>query len=100
MAKRQTQIPGTERPTIPELDELCAPYAEALYQRMELQKGERDLKKQINERMKQLKVKTYVFYDDDDNGYEVVRERGDHKVKFRKLKPDDDASPDSDDDEE
>lgn len=100
MARRQREIPGIERPTIPELDEVCAPYTAARSERMELQKQERELKKQIDERMKALKVRAYVFYNDDDEGYNVTRERGKVKVTVTKLKPDEDVSAGEGEDDE
>lgn len=99
MAKRQTQIPGTERPAVPELDSLCEPYAAALYERMELQRSEKDLKKQILERMKQLKRSSYTFFDDEDNEYEFEIEST-KKLKVRRKRPDSGGGEASDGDEE
>lgn len=64
MAKRrQAEIPGTERDTVPELDELASPYCETMYERLTLQSAEKDLRVQLLERMKALKHKTYTYVD-------------------------------------
>lgn len=90
MARRQTQIPGTERPTIPEIEEVAKPLCEARYQRMELQKTEKALADQLRERMKTHKTKLYRVYVEDDEGeeqeFELKLEPGPAKVKIHRVK--------------
>jgi len=63
MAKKQQEIPGTQRDTVAELDEIIAPYVEALYARQELQTQELELKAQLDERMVSMRKKSYVYFD-------------------------------------
>lgn len=89
MGRRQLQIAGTERETDAELDEIAGPYVAALYQRMDLQKQESQLLAQLRERMIQKKLPLYVFYDEDDNGFDITAEPGEVKVKVKRhAKPD------------
>ncbi len=60
---KQTEIPGTERKGVPELEELAAPYAEALYDRMELQQQEKAMRSQLLARMVHMGHTDYVYTD-------------------------------------
>jgi hypothetical protein len=101
MARRakQTQIPGTERPTVPELDEIAGPYVERLYERMELQRDEKSLKLQLLERMKQLKRKVYTFHDGEDEYEFQVESSAKLKTKRKKLGADEPSVEVPDDDD-
>jgi hypothetical protein len=61
--KKQQEIPGTERQTVDELDEIIGPYVQALYERQRLQQKELELKAQLDERMVQCRKKQYVYFD-------------------------------------
>jgi hypothetical protein len=100
MARRgkQTQIPGTERPTVPELDEIAGPYVERLYERMEMQRDEKALKLQLLERMKQLKHKAYTFHDGEDEYEFSVESSSKLKTKRKKLGEEQVEVPDAEDD--
>lgn len=85
MAKRQLEVPGTERETVPEIEAIAQPYVTALYKRMSFQKKEIELKSQLLEVMTQLQVATYVVYDKDDNGYLVRRNDGKPGIEVERL---------------
>jgi len=61
--KRQLEIAGTTPDAIEELEELAAPYTEALYKRQELQEEENDLRTQLATRMEALGLDAYVYRD-------------------------------------
>lgn len=91
--KKQTEIPGTERETIPELEEIAIQLAEARYRRMELQEEESDLHQQMLDRMEAVKdkitegpgkVPTYVCIDGE-NKY-VFRLKSLKKVSIERTK--------------
>lgn len=61
--KRQMEIPGAEREVVPDLEELAAPYTDALYRRQELQEEENQLREQLGARMEALGIERYVYHD-------------------------------------
>lgn len=85
MARKQLEVPGTERETIPELEDVGQAYVKVLYKRMELGKKELELKAQLHERMRQLDQLVYVLYDKDDNGFKVSRKPGEEKLAVERL---------------
>lgn len=101
MAKRQAEIPGTERPSIPELDELAAPYTEALYERMRLQGEEKALKAQLIQRMAEMKPKVKEYtYQDGEYAYTFgVDQTAKLKCKRRRIGSDEDEGVPVEDDE-
>lgn len=64
MAK-QTEIPGTERPVIAEIEEACEDYRLLRDQRMSLSEKEAEAKRVLIERMKSHNVKAYRYADQD-----------------------------------
>lgn len=63
--KTQTEIPGTEAPSDPHLEELCEGYATLLYRRIELQREEKAAKDTLIQAMTIKGVDTYRYYDGD-----------------------------------
>ena len=84
----QLKIAGTERKSVPELDELAKPFVKARYERMERHKEELRLQAQLLERMGALKVDQYIV-EADDGDFRVTREEGKVKLKCKKLGDDD-----------
>lgn len=102
MARRkkqtQTQIPGTERKGVPELDEIAAPYVEELYQALESHKAAGELRAQLIARMVHLERAKYVF-SDGEYDYEFEAEsKTKLKTKRRRVGSEDEgeAAPDGD----
>lgn len=97
--RKQTQIPGTEHKGVPELDEIAVPYAEKLYERMELQREEVNLKAQLLDRMRRLGRDEYR-YTDGEYVYEFhVEPSCKLKAKRRRMGDDDSAAGGPDPDE-
>lgn len=96
MAKRrprQTQIPGTERETVPELEEIAEPYVQELYTALDAQAAAKDLRAQLLERMRQMKLKNYV-HSDGEYDYEFEAESTTKlKTKRRRVGSDDEGVP-------
>ena len=63
VAKMQREIAGFERPTTPELEELAAPYCEALDTQLDAQKRANQLRQQLLDRMDALGVSAYEYVD-------------------------------------
>ena len=53
MARKQKEIPGTERPSVPEIDEAAEAYRDVRDERMETQKVEADRKATLLQTVKQ-----------------------------------------------
>ena len=86
MAKKQLSIVGTERETIEEIEEVAAKYVAILYERMELQKQEPGLLAQLEERMKAHKQSKYVYFDEDENRFEITLSRK-TKLAVKRVRP-------------
>jgi hypothetical protein len=82
--KRQTEIPGVEREVIPDIEELAAPYTDALYRRQELQEEENQLREQLGARMDALGLERYVYHDGEAS-YVITRDAV-MKVKVKRVK--------------
>ena len=100
MGRKQRELPGMET-TDPELEEIAAPFARARYERMALEKTERELHEQLLVRMRAKNVARYVVFDEDGQGYALTRAPGKEKITSEKLKAasatdgDNDASADA-----
>lgn len=70
MARRQQQIPGTERTAIPEIEEAAEAYREVVLERIDLSKKEKLKKHGLIALMNARKIDTYKY--DDANGEEIV----------------------------
>jgi hypothetical protein len=82
--KQQTEIPGTERKTIKEIDAAAEAYIEARDERMELTKREVEAKSLLLEAMQKHNVDTYC----DESATPallVTLIPGEDKVKVRRL---------------
>lgn len=91
MAKRQREIPGTERSTIPELEEIVEPYVVELYNALEAQQAAKALRSQLIERMRQLKVKTYTHVDGEYEYSFNVEQIGKLKTKRKRVGAEDEG---------
>jgi hypothetical protein len=90
MAKKQLEVPGTERETIPEVEKVASKYVSTLYERMRLQIDEKVLRQQVLDAMKAHKVKLYIVTvetDDEDVDYEIRLKPTGHKLQTKKVKP-------------
>lgn len=97
MGRRQKELPGVERPTDVDIDEVADPYLDVMRKRMDLQKKERSLREQLIERMKQKKLKSYDHVDGDaTTRIELVTDKT-SKLKTKLIDPS--VSEDEDDDE-
>jgi hypothetical protein len=65
MTKQQTEIPGTERAVIAEVEEACEDYRLLRDQRMALSEKEAEAKARLIDRMKAHSVKAYRYADQD-----------------------------------
>lgn len=70
MAKKQMQIPGTERKVIDEVEQAAEAYREVRDERCELSRREKQKKLELLAVMKAHKVKRYKY--DDENGEEIL----------------------------
>ena len=87
-AKRQLEIAGAERASIPELDDAVAAYVEVLYQRQALQQKEIELKAGLQEQLLDVSPGGYT-YEDGEFRYEVKVESK-TKVRVKRTKLDED----------
>lgn len=93
MATKQTEIPGTERPSIPEVEEAAEDYRAIRDSRMQMAEKEAQAKATLIERMKAHSVKAYRYADSD--GVErkaVIAEK--ESVKVAKVKGSESGSED------
>ncbi len=70
MAKKQMQIPGTERKSVPEVEAAAEAYRDVRDERCELSKREKQKKLELLAVMKAHKVKKYKY--DDEQGEEIL----------------------------
>ena len=68
--RKQMQIPGTERKSVPEVEEAAEAYREVRDERCELSRKEKQKKLELLAVMKAHKVKKYKY--DDENGEELL----------------------------
>ena len=68
--RKQMQIPGTERKSVPEVEEAAEAYREVRDERCELSRREKQKKQELLAVMKAHKVKKYKY--DDENGEELL----------------------------
>ncbi len=84
MARRQKEIPGTERESDPELDAAAADVYELTTERLEVHERERGARGKLLELMKSKKVDTYVYQDGEER-FDVTRSESE-KVSVKKAK--------------
>lgn len=89
MTEKQSQIPGTEDPNIPELDELACAYEEKRDLRMVLLKKERELKERLARMMQQHQFASYRV----PGTNIVVMFEHESNLKVKRIKLRDDESP-------
>jgi hypothetical protein len=70
MARRQMNIPGTERKSVPEVEKAAEAYREVRDERAELSKRERQKKLELLAVMRANKVTKYKY--DDEHGEEIL----------------------------
>lgn len=87
--QKQMEIPGAERETNAEIDELAGPYTAALYERQRLQLEENQLREQLGERMRALGVPKYRYVDDNGERFMLT---ADNVFKLRCKKEKDDGA--------
>lgn len=61
--KKQTEIPGAERKSIPELDEVVSGHAENVYEHKRYTEQLADSKAAVLAALKSHKLDTYTYYD-------------------------------------
>jgi len=92
MAKKQTELPGTERPSIPQIDDRAAAYRDMRDKRMILQTKESEAKELLLEAMREHEEEleenddgnpTYVYWDGDTPFAVVHNQR--ESVSVRKI---------------
>ena len=92
--KQQTEIPGTERPTIAAVEEAADEYRAIRDQRMELSKKEKTLQATLVATLKQYDLTSYV-YEDSDGVERRVSIKATEKATVRKVKGDDEEDEDT-----
>jgi hypothetical protein len=101
MAKRQTEIPGCEAPSIPELDDVIAQYIGSKMAHARERKAEADDRKLVQEKMRELKVASYR-YNDGEDVFDLELEEAEKlrcKRISEKIEIDDDGTVDPEGDE-
>jgi len=94
MARRQLQIKGTERKSVPEVEEAAEAYREVRDERMELTRKEKLKKFELLAVMKAHKIKKYKY--DDDSGEELLVELSEKEPDVSVKKTGDVVDDDSD----
>lgn len=91
-AKKQSEIPGTERETDPEIDAAAQDVYELTQQRIELQKKEAAARDVLLDRMKSKGIEHYAYIDGDER-YDVKRsERESVSVRLKKHRDREEAA--------
>ena len=85
--RKQQEIPGTERPTHPDIDEAALEYREVRDRRMALTEQEKAAHANLLAKMKEHGQETYKFHDDDGREVSVFVEAV-AKCRVRLSKPD------------
>jgi hypothetical protein len=89
MAKRQPELPGTERESIPELDDATECYLAAREQTAGMREAERLALDALLARMAERELERYAYVDGD--FLFVVRATQEPKIKITKIKAEVDA---------
>ena len=84
--QEQTQIPGTERPDIPEVKDAAEALRIVREDRMELTEKEGELASALRDAMRRHNLMTHTYVDDEGVERTAKREPGEEKVTVRKLK--------------
>jgi len=84
--QEQTQIPGTERPDIPEVKDAAEALRIVREERMELTEKEGELASTLRDAMRRNNLMTHTYVDDEGIERTAKREPGEEKVTVRKLK--------------
>lgn len=90
MAKRQTQIPGTERVTIEEIDEAAEELRVLRDERMAVANKERTAHAKLLDTMRKHNQTIYQYEDNEGASRKVTIVEGKIKVSIKKLKVVDD----------
>ncbi len=85
MVRRQTQIPGTERKSVPDVEQAALLYIEVRDERMDLSKREKQKKLELLAVMRAHKVKRYKFDDAEGEELLVALEDREPDVSVRKT---------------
>lgn len=95
MTAKQTEIPGTERAAIPEIEEQAALLHEIVQRRLSIQKQEKEQHAKTLDQMKAHGIEVHKYVGD--NGKEMtIRVKTDQKVSVRVSK---NAEADGDEDD-
>lgn len=86
----QSEIPGTERPKIPELDEVIDRYVKIRDKRMELTKQEIEARQAIEKHLADNKLQTYTHSDGERFAY-LTEAEVKAKVKLVNTDPGDEV---------
>lgn len=81
--KKQTEIPGTERDTIPEVENAAIAYASRMYKRRDLQTEEKQAKLAVLSEMRERGINTYAYVD---GAYEYEFHREEKQVETLSVK--------------
>lgn len=104
MGQKQLAIagttPGAEGQQNEELERVLAPYVNALYQRMALQKVEKEKHALVLLKMEEQGTPFYEFRDANGTPYEITIGTGKKKVKCKRINEDGDLEDDEDGDDE
>lgn len=97
--RKQREIPGTERPTHPELDEAALEYAAARDARISAGVVEKKKLDVLADTLGRLKLTKYEFLDEDGRPFEVTATPTKIKIKVKEIKNDgaDEGEVDADD---
>lgn len=90
MAKTQTEIPGTERPSNPEVEEAAEEYRLLRDQRMQLSEKEGQAKAALLEKLKAHNLTSYRYADQDGVERKIMIQEKEN-VKIAKVKTSDDS---------
>lgn len=95
---KQTEIPGTERERIPEIETIAEEYATVRDQWQQLGKQLETLKTRLHDAMRRNKIKIYPLDSDEYERVEIVQGEEDVKVRRKKGRPAKAVGDDSDGD--
>jgi hypothetical protein len=87
--RKQKEIPGTERPIHPELDEAALEYAAARDARIAAGVTEKKKLDVLADTLSRLKLTKYEFLDEDGKPFEVTATPTKIKIKVKEIKNDD-----------
>lgn len=81
---RQTEVPGTETPSIPEIDDAALEYREVRDKRMDLSKKEKAARDHLAGMLEKHGVELYRFITEDDEHLKVEVVHTKIKIRVRK----------------